>query len=68
MRELKTQVWILESQLRLSEIKASLNVCGSKYSETPPYSHLVITATFFGRLAKRPSIFLKKTLINTVTR
>ena len=30
----------------------------SQYSETPPYGHLDITAIFFGRLAKRPYIFL----------
>ena len=29
-----------------------------KYSETPPYGHLVITATFFGRLSKTANIFL----------
>ena len=28
-----------------------------KYSETPPYRHLVITATFFGHLAKTPINF-----------
>ena len=33
---------------------------------TPPYGHLVITATFFGRLAKTAIHFLvKKTLVNT---
>ena len=41
----------------------------------PPYSHhgikygrLVITATFFGHPAKRPYIFLWKTLVNAITR
>ena len=28
-----------------------------KYSETPPYRHLVITATFCGHLAKTPINF-----------
>ena len=35
-----------------------LSKAGNRYSETPPYGHLVITATFFGRLAKPPFIFL----------
>ena len=39
--------------------------CTFKYSETPPYGHLVITATFFGHLAKRP--YCKNPLVNTVT-
>ena len=38
------------------------------YSGTPPYGHLLITATFFGCLAKWPYIsFAKKTLVNRVT-
>ena len=37
-----------------------LSKAGNRYSETPPYGHLVITATFFGRLAKPPFIFLKQ--------
>ena len=35
-----------------------------KYSETPPYRHLVIMATFFGHLTKTPGNFpLKKTVV-----
>ena len=36
--------------------------------QTPPYGHLVIMATLFGRLAKTAMHFLvKKTLVNTAT-
>ena len=43
-------------------------VSQNKHSETTPYGHLVITATFCGRLAKTAIHFIvKKTLVNTAT-